>query len=62
MLNRVGIVEPVVFAGGVAKNSCIVSMLKETLNTNVIVSNIPQFIGAYGAAVFASKKFNKISQ
>lgn len=62
MLNRVGIVEPVVFAGGVAKNSCIVSMLKETLNTNVIVSNIPQFIGAYGAAIFASKKFNKISQ
>jgi len=42
----------ILFAGGVALNKGMVSELSERLNNNIIVPDFPQFVGAYGAAVF----------
>jgi predicted CoA-substrate-specific enzyme activase len=55
MLNRVGIKGPLVFAGGVAKNKNIVDTLKKTINSNVLIPEGPQLMGAYGAALYASE-------
>ncbi|WP_432737945.1 acyl-CoA dehydratase activase [Maridesulfovibrio sp. FT414] len=52
MLGRVGLFEPLVFAGGVANNPCVVSMLKDALGVNPIVPEEPDFAGALGAAYF----------
>jgi len=53
MIKRQNISVPLMFAGGVANNSCMVSLLKEALGQEVIVPEKPQFVGAYGAAVLA---------
>ncbi|MFO7643574.1 MAG: acyl-CoA dehydratase activase [Desulfosarcina sp.] len=50
MLNRVGAAAPLVFAGGVAHNACIVKLLEEKLGYAVQVPDDPDFTGAYGAA------------
>ncbi len=42
-----------VFTGGVAKNSCMVSLLSEKLGRKVLIPEDPQAIGAYGAALIA---------
>ncbi|BHH84950.1 acyl-CoA dehydratase activase [Desulforhopalus sp. 52FAK] len=42
-----------VFTGGVAKNSCIVSLLGKKLNRKIEVPDEPQFVGAFGAALIA---------
>ncbi|WP_320170908.1 acyl-CoA dehydratase activase [Maridesulfovibrio sp.] len=52
MLGRVGLSEPLVFAGGVANNTCVVSMLKESLKVEPLIPDEPDFTGALGAAVF----------
>ncbi len=56
LLKRVGVVEPLLFAGGVAKNSCLVKLLQEKLKKEVIVPKEPQIVGAFGAAIYASRK------
>ena len=55
MARRVGINEPVMMTGGVAKNIGMVKALAEKLNTGLIVSDTPQENGAIGAAVIAAK-------
>ena len=55
MLQRVSVEPPVVFAGGAAKNSCLVAMLEEVLGQDVLVPDDPQMVGAYGAALLAWK-------
>jgi predicted CoA-substrate-specific enzyme activase len=57
MLNRVGIRERLVFAGGVAKNKNIVDTLKNTVKCEVLIPENPQLMGAYGAALYASECF-----
>ncbi|WP_027723214.1 acyl-CoA dehydratase activase [Maridesulfovibrio zosterae] len=52
MLNRVGLVEPLVFAGGVANNSCVIKMLQDSLFINPLIPDEPDFAGALGAALF----------
>lgn len=54
MLGRVGLVEPLVFAGGVANNKCVVSMLRDSLKVEPIIPDEPDFLGALGAAVFGT--------
>lgn len=54
MLKRVTITNPVLFAGGVARNPCIVKILKEATGKEILVPEEPQMVGALGAALIAS--------
>ncbi len=55
MLNRISSEESILFAGGVARNPCIVHLLKETLQKDVWVPDHPQMVGALGAAILAKE-------
>ncbi len=56
MLNRLGVGESVAFSGGVAKNSCVVQMVRDRLgNIPLTVPENPIVIGALGAAIAASR-------
>ncbi len=54
MAKRVGVVEPVMMTGGVAKNIGAVKALEEKLNTKLIITHTAQENGAIGAAVLAA--------
>jgi predicted CoA-substrate-specific enzyme activase len=56
MINRVGLRQPVLFAGGGALNPCLVKLLGERLGCNLIVPENPQIVGALGAAMHASRE------
>ncbi len=56
MLKRVGVIEPVVFAGGVAQNPCMIEFLEEMLDISLVVPEDPQIVGALGAAILAGEK------
>lgn len=45
--------EPVVFAGGVAQNPCMYRLLQQNLKRQVYVPELPQMVGALGAALLA---------
>lgn len=53
LAKRVGIIPLVVMTGGVALNSEIVRILGEELKASIMVSDLSQFTGAIGAAMFA---------
>lgn len=55
MARRVGIVEPVMMTGGVAKNIGAVRALETRLETPIRVSHYAQVNGAIGAAILARK-------
>ena len=55
MINRVAPEGEIVFTGGVARNSCMQSLLAKKLNRVVHVPEEPQFVGAFGAALLASE-------
>ena len=56
MLNRVGYGEELVFSGGVARNPCIVHLLRERLaGVNVVLPEFPDIVGALGAAIQAGR-------
>ena len=57
MLRRVGVSAPVVFAGGVAHNPCVVRLLEEQLGQPVIVPDNPDMVGALGAAICGKNGF-----
>lgn len=57
MLKRVSVVQPLVFAGGVALNPCMVRLLEEALDSPVIIPPRPQSMGALGAALLACGAF-----
>lgn len=60
MLSRVGLVYPLVFAGGVAHNPCVRSLLEARLGTGegkeMLVPENPDMNGALGAALWAAKE------
>ncbi len=56
MLKRVSIEEPIVFAGGVARNVCIKKLLADELGKEVKEPDHPHMMGAYGAALIAEKE------
>lgn len=56
MIERVGVQAPVVFAGGVARNPCIVALLEHELGTSLLVPDAPDALGAIGAALHAAGK------
>ncbi len=52
MLNRMGFGEQIVFSGGVARNPCIVQLLRERLGeVRVVTPPAPDLVGALGAAL-----------
>ena len=55
MLKRVTDKEPILFAGGVAKNPCLHRLLKDALKTEILVPESPHMVGAFGAALLAGK-------
>nr|HID60136.1 3-hydroxyacyl-ACP dehydratase [Desulfobacterales bacterium] len=53
MLKRVSMEEPILFAGGVARNPCMCRLLEQALERDVLVPENPQMVGALGAAILA---------
>ncbi len=58
-LRRVGVAEPVLFAGGVAHNPCVKALMEEHLGLTVIVPNQPDMVGALGAALHGERNRRK---
>ncbi len=56
MLSRVGLTHPVLFAGGVANNPCVVHLLGNMLGTPPLLPDCPEMVGAYGAAVYGCRQ------
>lgn len=56
LVKRLGLSEPLFFAGGVAKNPCIKKLLEEKLRVKVHVPDEPQIVGALGAALYAKMR------
>ncbi len=54
MLGRVGREAPLVFAGGVAHNSCVRSLMAEGLKFLPLIPENPDMVGAIGAALFGN--------
>jgi len=55
MARRVGVKEPVMMTGGVARNIGVVRALEKALGVSIEVSEFAQVNGAIGAAVMAVK-------
>ncbi len=55
MLSRVGLTPPLLFAGGVANNPCVVHLLNEMLGIPLLLPDQPEMVGAYGAALYANR-------
>jgi predicted CoA-substrate-specific enzyme activase len=53
MIKRVSDEEPILFAGGVARNPCIHQLLEQSLDRKITVPENPQMVGALGAALLA---------
>lgn len=56
LLERVTVAEDIVFAGGVALNSCMQQEIEKALGRRIHVPVDPQIIGALGCALLAWKK------
>ncbi len=55
MLKRVSVKEPIIFAGGVARNPCARCLLEEVLDQKIMVPEDPQMVGALGAALLSGE-------
>ncbi len=55
MLKRIGATDPILFAGGVALNPCMVRCLAEATGKEILVPEQPQMTGALGAAIMAEE-------
>lgn len=55
MLRRVGVIEPVVFTGGVAHNPCVVELMSQSLGCRILLPEDPDAVGALGAALAAER-------
>ena len=56
MLKRVLKEGPILFAGGVARNVCMVQLIKEAFDCDVLIPRDPQIVGALGAALIAANQ------
>ena len=50
LLKRVSVEKEILFAGGVALNRCMVSLIEKELGCRIIIPDDPQMIGAIGCA------------
>jgi (R)-2-hydroxyacyl-CoA dehydratese activating ATPase len=58
MLGRVGREAPLVFAGGVAHNPCVRTLLEDELKFSPLVPENPDMVGAIGAALYGTGSDN----
>lgn len=58
LAERVGVKEPVVMTGGVAKNKGVVNALEDILGVSLLIPPEPQIVGALGAALLALEELN----
>ncbi len=56
LVRRLGLREPLVMTGGVARNAGVVRALSQELGVSILVSPLCQLNGAYGAAIHAWNK------
>jgi predicted CoA-substrate-specific enzyme activase len=56
ILRRINVGNKLLFAGGVALNPCVVSLLKKELNIEIVIPEDPQLVGAIGCALYGQKK------
>lgn len=59
MVGRVGLVPPLVFSGGVARNPCIVRLLEDMLGVSPLIPEDPDLVGALGAALHGAAFLNR---
>lgn len=50
MLGRVGVLPPVLFAGGVARNPCMARLVGQLVGEALVIPEAPDLVGALGAA------------
>jgi predicted CoA-substrate-specific enzyme activase len=55
ILKRVSTGRTLMFAGGVALNSCVAGLLREELGVEVIIPDDPQLVGALGCALHGQR-------
>jgi predicted CoA-substrate-specific enzyme activase len=53
LVGMTGYEDEIVFAGGVAKNKCLIALLEKRLAANILIPEEPQIVGAVGAALTA---------
>ena len=58
LARRLGVIEPVVMSGGVARNGGVVRALEKELGVSISVSPLNQLGGAFGAAIYGWKKIS----
>ena len=51
LLQRVSVRKDVLFAGGVANNACVRTLVEEALGLSILIPENPQIIGAIGSAL-----------
>lgn len=56
MVRKVGFEKDIVLIGGVARNPGFVESLKKSLESDIVVPEDPDYIGALGAAIAASER------
>ena len=59
MLKRIEATTPILFAGGVALNPCMVQYLAEATGKEIVMPEKPQMTGALGAALIAEESSSK---
>jgi len=59
MTRRLGVQRDVVLVGGVAKNPGFIESLKRALGVDLLVPDEPDFVGALGAALTATRKIGE---
>lgn len=62
MVRAVGVRERVAMTGGVAMNSGVLGFLEHQLGTELLVPEVPQIIGALGAARFALREIGRLEK
>ena len=62
MAGRIGLRDAVVFTGGVALNVGVVKALEEIAQHRMLVAPHPQFTGALGAALLATREMGSMSR
>lgn len=60
LVHRVGLLEPVLMTGGVSRNRDVVKAIEEQIKCEVKTSELSQYAGAIGAAIYAYQKAKKL--
>ena len=60
MLRKARFNKDVVMAGGVARNVGVVDSLRNIINSDILVPEHPQVVGALGAAIVAYDKAKEV--